>query len=309
MIELRACSRRSRLALGFRGALLGQLEALAMLRHVGAQFGLEGLEDRHVLVELGHQAIDGVVDAVEQRLLLRRFAMVALAGFGDGVQQAPRRMFLEHEHAAVLHRDLDVRHQHAADLAADVGVELRTVEQHVEQQRDQVHRVFVESIQLQVVALHPELARALHHLPADLHGERVFPVAMGELQLRRQVALQQRQDRHQFIRTQGDRWAGATLPGHRSHRPAPALQQAQHAGEHGLVGGFAALRALRRRHPAGYDRTRRWRLPPRRAARLQASPRPCWWHATGAARLRQPTAYCCARTRAPAHLPVRARRI
>jgi len=206
-----------------------------------------GSDVPRVLVEPGHQAIDGVGAPVAQRLFLRRIAAVAFAGLGDRVQQAPRGMFLEQEHAPVGNRDLDIGDQHAADLAADVGVELRAVQQHIEQQCDEVDRILVEAIQVQVVPGDAELARVPGHALAKLVSQR----AMALARLARDhggvghVLLHQRQDRHELAGTElgNGRLLAARLPA-RIHptvrlRPAhgctPALQQAQQVAEHGLV--------------------------------------------------------------------------
>ena len=180
-------------ALGFRTALLRQLEPPAMLRKVLAQLLLQGLENGHVLVELRHQPVDGLVDAAQQLALLRRFAMVAFAGLGHGIEQAARRMFLVQEQPAILHCDLDVGHQHPPDHAPDVGVVLRAVKEHVEQQRNQVHRVAVQPVEVQVVARHAQLARALRHLLAQLGGQRPAIAGTRHRHGRGGVALHQRQ--------------------------------------------------------------------------------------------------------------------
>ena len=96
---------------------------------------------------------------VQQFAFLRAVAMVAFAGLGDGIEEAPRGMALVQEHAPILHRDLDVGHQHPADLAAHVGLEIALVEQHVEQHADQVDGVFLHVRQVEVVAAHAEPAR------------------------------------------------------------------------------------------------------------------------------------------------------
>lgn len=118
--------------LRFSRTTLGQLDALAVLLHEGAQLVLERLENRQVFVEVGDKAIDGGIEPIEQFAFLWSIPMVAFAGFRDHVEQASRRVGLVQEHAPVLDRHLDVRHQHAADLAAHVHVELRTVKQDVE---------------------------------------------------------------------------------------------------------------------------------------------------------------------------------
>ena len=178
-------------ALGFRGPLFRELEALAMLRHVRAQFLLQRLEDRDVFVELRDQAVDRLVHAPQQLAFLRRFAMVAFAGLGDGVEQPARGMLLEQEHAAILHRHLHVWHQHATDLAADVGVVLGTVEQHVEQQRDQVDGILVQAVQVQVVPGHAKLLGTGDHLLAQLFGKRLLRIPLVLFELFGHVPLQQ----------------------------------------------------------------------------------------------------------------------
>jgi hypothetical protein len=84
----RACSRRSWPRCDSVGAALGQLDAAVVLLEEGAQLLLEGLEDRDVLVELGDQAVDGLLGLVQQLALLRAFALVAFHRLGQRVQQA-----------------------------------------------------------------------------------------------------------------------------------------------------------------------------------------------------------------------------
>ena len=62
----RACSEPFAPELCLRRAPFRQLETFAVLRHVRPQFLLQRFEDGHALVELGHDAVDGAVDAIEQ---------------------------------------------------------------------------------------------------------------------------------------------------------------------------------------------------------------------------------------------------
>ena len=223
--------------LGLGGTLLRQLGTLAVLRHVAAQLLLQHLEDRHVLVELGDQAIDDIIHALEQLALLGGFAVVALAGLGHGVEQPPRRMLAREEHAAVGHRDLDVGHQHPPDLVPYLAVVLRPIQEDVEQQCDQVDGVLVQAIQLEVVAGDADLACAAHHLLAQLLPQRELAAARRIHAHAAGFALQQVQHRQEVARCQypGRPSIGFWYRAGGGRDCAPAPQQAQQPGEQRLV--------------------------------------------------------------------------
>ncbi len=118
-----------------------------MLGEELAELLFQGQEDRQVLVELGDQPVDDLLDLAHQRALGLAFAGVALAGLGQRVEQAPRRVGLLHEHTPVQQRDLDERHHQAADQFARAAFQLALVEHHVEQHADQVDGVLVLRVQ------------------------------------------------------------------------------------------------------------------------------------------------------------------
>ncbi len=89
-----------------------------MLHEELAEFFFQGQEDRQVLVELGHQPFDDLLDLGHQHALGLAFAGIAFAGFGQRVEQLACRVGLLHEHAAVEHRHLDEGHHQAADQLA-----------------------------------------------------------------------------------------------------------------------------------------------------------------------------------------------
>ena len=180
-----------------------------------------------------------MVNVVEQLLLLRRLTTIAFAGFGHGIEQAPCRVFLVQEHAAILNRDLDERNQHTADFLADIGIVLRPIQQYIKKQSDQVDGIAIKPIQRHVVASDPQLACALRHLLAQLASKRLRLAALrGRHGHRVSLALHQRQDGQQVMR--GQRGGRACRIMLRCHviDVAPALQLPQHAGKQGLIGGI-----------------------------------------------------------------------
>ena len=61
----------------------------------------DAVDDGEVIVEVGQYGLDGRLDAVEQAVVGVGFRRPALARFGHGVEQAPRRMRLLREQVLV----------------------------------------------------------------------------------------------------------------------------------------------------------------------------------------------------------------
>ena len=233
-------------ALRLGGAAFGQLDAAAMLFEEGTQLLFERFENRDVFVELGHQAIDGLLGLAEQLAFLRAFALVAFDGLGQRVQQAARRMGLVLEEAAVEHRGLHVGNDQSRDQRARLRLEIALVEQHVEQHADQIDGILVLVSDAHLVGRQAELVRIGEHFLLEQHRKRSFRTAHGFLHGARHLGLQQREHRNQF------RWrhrtrANTGVAARRGTRKrlvlrTPAAQQAAQRVEHRAIVGLRLFR-------------------------------------------------------------------
>jgi hypothetical protein len=124
-----------------------------------AELLLQHHENGDVLVELGHQPLDHFLDLAHQVALGRAFALIALAGLGQRVEQASRRMGLLHEHLAIQQRDLDRRAPPVCRSAPRRHGQVALVQQHVEQHADQVDRVLVHRVEAGLRRIDAERSR------------------------------------------------------------------------------------------------------------------------------------------------------
>ena len=122
---------------------LGNLDAALVLAQEITELFLQGQEDGEVFVEFRSQPLDHFLHLGHQGAFGRAFAAVAFTGFGQHVEQAPRRVRLLHEHAPVQQGHLDEGYDQAADQFARTAFQVTLVQHHVEQHADQVDGVFV----------------------------------------------------------------------------------------------------------------------------------------------------------------------
>jgi hypothetical protein len=225
-------------ALRFGGAALGDFHAAAMLHEELAEFFFQGQEDRQVLVELGHQALDDLLDLGHQHALGLAFAGVALAGLGQRVEQLARRMGLLHEHAAVEHGDLDERHHQAADQLARAAFQFALVQHHVEQHADQVDRILVLRVQPGLARIDAETGGAGQHFALQPLRQRFAVLADRCTQGRAGRGLQQRQHRHHLALAERTLLADRHLCGRRrvlAHVAGLLQQFVQRLQQHALL--------------------------------------------------------------------------
>jgi len=228
-------------ALRFGGATLGDFHAAAMLYEELSEFFFQRQEDRQILVELGHQAFDDLLDLGHQHALGLAFAGIALAGFGQRVEQLAGRVGLLHEHTAVEHGDLDERHHQAADQLARATFQLALVQHHVEQHADQIDRVLVLWVQAGLAGIDAEAGGAGQHFTLQPLRQRFAILADGRTQRRTGRGLQQRQYRHHLALAQRAVLADRDLRGRGGvlANVAGLLQQlVQGLQQHALLAGI-----------------------------------------------------------------------
>ena len=189
-------------ALDLGGAALGDFDPAPVLVEEVAELLFQGHEDGQVLVELGHQPLDDLLDLGQQAALGRALALVALAGLGQGVEQAPRRMGLLHEHAPVQQGDLDEGNDQPADQFARMALQVALVQQHVEQHAHQVDGVLVLGIEPGTGRVHAHLARVGQHFALEPLRQRLAVIADRRAQGRAGLGLQQGQHRQHLALAQ-----------------------------------------------------------------------------------------------------------
>ena len=124
--------------------------------------------------------------------VLRALPGVAVAGLGERVQQAPRRMAAAVEHGIVGQRHLDVGHHQPAVHRTRALQQVVGLAQRLEQDADQVDRVLLVWGEAGGLRVEAKLLHAAEDLGANHVGERppVFPRQHPRVR-RRVLALQQ----------------------------------------------------------------------------------------------------------------------
>ncbi len=239
--------------LQFGRAALGNLHPAPVLLVGAAELGLQRQEHRQVLVEIAHHPFDRRLRLRQQRLLRAGAAGIAVAGVGQQVEQAPRRMPVAHEQAAVDQRHLGHRHQHLPQQFALRRLQHAFLEHHVEQQADQIQGVGIGRVQAGAGRVQAERGADPGDLPAQALRQRAAVFAdRGESG--QWHGLQQRQHRQHLARRQA-----APAVARARLRLRLVQQRAQRRRQYFLL--VACMRVQRARGTALCRRQRRGGVP------------------------------------------------
>ena len=207
------------------GATFGDLDPAPVLFVVGTELGLGLQEHAQVFVEIAHHPCRHRLHLGQQRQFGGRLTRVAVAGVGQHVQKAARRMAVAHEQARILQGDLGHRHHQLAQYRAQVRAQLGLAQQGLEQERHQVQGVGVGRILAHRPRVQAQARGLVEHFPAQAGAQ--VAAARDRLEARPGRGLQQGQGRHQLARGQ------LALAGHRNRVAgihARLLQQLVQAG-------------------------------------------------------------------------------